>query len=130
MAAASVDAVEEALRHNLMPLESPPQSLVRLGLTKGDMAARVSVFDGCLASLVVAMHPLHHCLRVSLGGSTDLRGTLALGDFVEGQQTLAATGMRCAQGLLSQPLWALLPTAAIDFKSNRSILSCWRSTIG
>ena len=87
---------------------------------------RYLIADGSL----IAMYTLHHRLWIALGGWPHLCATSALGNVVEYHQAITSTWMRCVQGILSQPLWALLQMTVIDLESNRSILSGWSSTIG
>jgi hypothetical protein len=50
---------------------------------------------------IVGMQPPHYGLRVAVSAHRYLRGAGALGNVVKGKETLAAAGMRGAQGHLA-----------------------------
>jgi hypothetical protein len=47
------------------------------------------------------MQPAHHGLRASSGAFSNRRGTTAVGDLVQRQETFAAAGMGSSQGQIA-----------------------------
>ena len=60
------------------------------------------------------MQPTHHGLRVAARAQRHLRGASAFSDIIQGQETLAAAGMRGIEGHLTQIRLRLAPTVVVN----------------
>ena len=68
------------------------------------MATTMSVDQGFGALGVVAVHPGHHRLRITVRFSAYLSRTFALDDFVEAHESFSGPGMTGLEGLFSEHL--------------------------
>jgi hypothetical protein len=60
------------------------------------------------------MQPTHHGLGVAARAQRHLRSASAFGDIIQGQETLAAAGMRGIEGHLTQIRLRLAPTVVVN----------------
>lgn len=86
-----------------------PRSLGKKGAATGAL-----IPQRLRAVLVVAVQPAHHSLRMAAGARGYLRRAGALGDVVQGQETLAAAGMHSIQGQAAQSCQRLAPALVVN----------------
>jgi hypothetical protein len=63
---------------------------------------------------IVGVQPTHHGLRVATRASRHLRGAGAFSHIMQGQETLAAAGMRGIESQLTQIRLRLAPTVVVN----------------
>ena len=83
-------------------------------LDKGGATASAPIQQRLGAVFAVAVQPAHHRLRVAAGACRDMRRTGTLCDVVEGEEPLAAAGVRGSQGQAAQLRQRLAPALMVD----------------
>ena len=81
---------------------------------KGTAAAGAAERERVRALGVVGVHPIHHRVSPPARAQGHLRGAAVLSDVKEGKGPLAAAGVGCAQGQVTQVLRRLTPARIIN----------------